>query len=52
MTPIFAVTPFPPLVEQLLKDSLDGFPVPSIRFVKRHHVHENDMSFVHEEVAE
>jgi len=52
MTPVFTVTALSPFLKQLLKYSLHGGPVPGIRFVKRHHVHEDDMPFVHEEVAE
>ena len=52
MTPILTIPPLPSLLEQLAEDGLNGPPMLRIRLVERHHVHEDDVALVHEEVAE
>ncbi|KAF5850389.1 hypothetical protein GGP41_002644 [Bipolaris sorokiniana] len=52
MTAIIAVPPLFPLLEQVVKDPLHRLYLPCIQLVKCQHVYEDDMTFVHEEVAE
>jgi hypothetical protein len=52
MAPILAVSPFSSFFKQYLEYRLNGLSVPRIRLIERHHVHEDDVTFMHKEVAE
>jgi hypothetical protein len=52
VTPVLAIPPLPSLFEEIAEDGLHGLPVCNVGFVKGHHVDEDDVSLVHEEVAE
>jgi hypothetical protein len=52
MTAILAVTTLPTLFKQIPKYCFYGLSMCRIRLVKRHHVDEDNMAFVHEEVTE
>jgi hypothetical protein len=52
MTSVLAVATFPTFFEQIPEYRLYGLFMRKIRLIERHHVDEDDMALVHEEVAE
>jgi hypothetical protein len=52
MRPILAKPPLLTFRKQILKDILYRLSMIWIRFIERHHVDEDDMPLVHEEIAE
>ena len=51
MTAVLAVTTFPSLFKQIPEYRFYGLSVCKIRLIKRHHVDEDNMALVHEEVT-
>jgi hypothetical protein len=52
MTAVLAVATFTALFKEIPEYCFYGLSMCKIRLVKRHHVDEDDMALVHEEVAE
>jgi len=52
MTPVLAITPLLSFLKQVAKNGLHGLSVRNVGLVKGHHIDEDDVSLVHEEVAE